>query len=75
MASQTLDINQTVAKTLKSKGSLTVPTGEGISSDSGIPTFRGQEGYRTIGSKYYMPSKMAAKTMLLHNPEEVLSLL
>ena len=35
------------------KGRVTVLTGAGISVESGIPTFRGPEGYWTIGAKEY----------------------
>ena len=30
-------------------------TGAGVSSDSGIPTFRGADGFWTIGSENYTP--------------------
>ena len=36
-----------------------VLTGAGISAESGIPTFRGKEGYWTIGSKEYYPQELA----------------
>jgi NAD-dependent protein deacetylase/lipoamidase len=61
----------TIAKALKTNGLITVLTGAGISADSGIPTFRGPEGYWTIGSKNYMPTEMATQAMLHQNPEEV----
>ena len=38
-------------------------TGAGVSSDSGIPTFRGSDGFWTIGSKNYTPQEMATRTM------------
>ena len=38
-------------------------TGAGVSSDSGIPTFRGTDGFWTIGSKNYTPQEMATRTM------------
>lgn len=34
-------------------------TGAGVSAASGIPTFRGQEGYWTVGSREYHPQEMA----------------
>jgi NAD-dependent deacetylase len=34
-------------------------TGAGVSAESGIPTFRGKDGYWTIGSKNYTPQEMA----------------
>ena len=40
-------------------GKITILTGAGISAESGIPTFRGPEGYWTVGSKVYHPQEMA----------------
>jgi NAD-dependent deacetylase len=34
-------------------------TGAGISAESGIPTFRGKEGYWTIGAREYHPQELA----------------
>jgi NAD-dependent deacetylase len=48
-------------------------TGAGVSSESGIPTFRGQDGYWTIGSKNYTPQEMATRRMYQHKPIEFLS--
>ncbi len=50
---------------------LTVLTGAGISAESGIPTFRGKEGYWTVGSKEYHPQEMATLNMFLKKPDEV----
>ena len=38
-------------------------TGAGVSSDSGIPTFRGADGFWTIGSENYTPQEMATRHM------------
>lgn len=54
-----------------SGGRLTVLTGAGISAESGIPTFRGPEGYWTVGSKEYRPEEMATYSMFLKDPWEV----
>jgi len=53
------------------KSRVTVLTGAGISAESGIPTFRGPEGYWTVGSRSYMPQEMATLTMFRQLPEEV----
>ncbi len=53
------------------KGRITVLTGAGISAESGIPTFRGPEGYWTVGSKEYHPQEMATYSMFRRRPEEV----
>ena len=36
-------------------------TGAGVSASSGIPTFRGNDGFWTVGSKNYTPQEMATK--------------
>jgi NAD-dependent deacetylase len=68
-------LNQNLKKTLqdvaRSSGRITVLTGAGISAESGIPTFRGPEGYWTIGSKEYQPQEMATYRMFMQKPEEV----
>ena len=47
-------------------------TGAGVSAESGIPTFRGKDGFWTIGSKNYTPQEMATRYMYQNNPEEFL---
>jgi NAD-dependent deacetylase len=53
------------------KGRLTVLTGAGISAESGIPTFRGPEGFWTVGAKEYQPQEMATYRMFSTDPWEV----
>ncbi len=48
-------------------------TGAGVSAESGIPTFRGEDGYWTIGSKNYTPMQMATRRMYTENPAEFLA--
>ncbi len=50
---------------------ITVLTGAGISAESGIPTFRGPEGYWTVGSTEYHPQEMATYSMFDRQPDEV----
>jgi NAD-dependent deacetylase len=52
-------------------GRITVLTGAGISAESGIPTFRGPEGYWTVGSRNYHPQEMATNRMFRQAPDEV----
>jgi len=47
-------------------------TGAGVSAASGIPTFRGRDGYWTIGSENYTPQEMATRAMYQSNPGEFL---
>ncbi|MFT5134422.1 MAG: NAD-dependent deacetylase [Gammaproteobacteria bacterium] len=50
---------------------ITVLTGAGISAESGVPTFRGPEGYWTLGSTVYMPEEIATLSMFRKHPQEV----
>jgi NAD-dependent deacetylase len=52
-------------------GRVVALTGAGISAESGIPTFRGAEGYWVVGSRNFMPQEMATHAMFEHAPEEV----
>ena len=47
-------------------------TGAGVSAKSGIPTFRGKDGFWTIGSVNYTPQEMATRAMYLTHPDEFL---
>lgn len=55
----------------RARGRVVALTGAGISAESGIPTFRGSEGFWVVGSRNYMPQEMATHEMFLHAPEEV----
>jgi NAD-dependent deacetylase len=46
-------------------------TGAGISAESGIPTFRGPEGYWTVGSRVYHPQELATAAAFARLPAEV----
>lgn len=52
-------------------GRLVVLTGAGISAESGIPTFRGPEGFWTAGSRVYRPHELATQRMFSTNPTVV----
>lgn len=52
-------------------GPVVVMTGAGISAESGIPTFRGPEGYWTVGSEHYHPMELATNEAYSRMPEEV----
>ncbi|MEW5909605.1 MAG: Sir2 family NAD-dependent protein deacetylase, partial [Thermodesulfobacteriota bacterium] len=55
----------------KSREPICVLTGAGISAESQIPTFRGPEGFWTVGSREYHPQEMATFQMFLQYPDEV----
>jgi NAD-dependent deacetylase len=46
-------------------------TGAGVSAESGIPTFRGKEGYWTVGSREYHPQELATHAAFARMPREV----
>ncbi len=48
-----------------------VLTGAGISAESGIPTFRGPEGYWKAGSINYQPQEIGTLKMFKQSPKEV----
>ena len=60
-----------LTKTLAEQSPVTVLTGAGISAESGIPTFRGPEGYWTVGSAEYHPQEMATVRMFEQAPDDV----
>lgn len=52
-------------------GNVVVLTGAGVSAESGIPTFRGEEGYWTVGSREYHPQELATHEAFTRMPWEV----
>lgn len=70
-----MDLPEGVAATLRrtatSDGLVLFLTGAGISAESGVPTFRGKEGYWTVGSRNYHPQELATRQAFAHMPDEV----
>ncbi len=48
-----------------------VLTGAGISAESGIPTFRGQDGFWKVGSRNYHPQELATREAFDQMPEAI----
>ena len=56
---------------LGQSGKLVVLTGAGVSAESGIPTFRGDDGFWTMGSRNYRPEELATWSTFAADPELV----
>src|SRR5512134_3855043 len=56
---------------LSREGRIVALTGAGVSAESGIPTFRGKEGYWTIGSQEYHPQELATRQAFRAMPWQV----
>ncbi len=62
---------ETLREVAAANGHVVALTGAGISAESGIPTFRGKEGYWTVGSTHHHPMEMATRTAFAAMPDEV----
>lgn len=56
---------------LASGGGVIAVTGAGVSAESGIPTFRGKDGYWTIGATEYHPQELATHAAFARMPWDV----
>lgn len=56
---------------LAKSGRIVALTGAGVSAESGIPTFRGKEGYWTIGAREYHPQELATHEAFEQMPWDV----
>ncbi|HEY5920379.1 MAG TPA: Sir2 family NAD-dependent protein deacetylase [Kofleriaceae bacterium] len=56
---------------LAKDGHVLVLTGAGVSAESGIPTFRGKEGYWTVGARDYHPQELATHDAFSRMPWDV----
>ena len=56
---------------LAKEGHVLALTGAGVSAESGIPTFRGKEGYWTVGAREYHPQELATNQAFSEMPWEV----
>lgn len=64
-------IAELTADALDRDGPIVFLTGAGISAESGIPTFRGAEGYWKIGSTNYQPEDLATHEAFERMPDEI----
>lgn len=65
------DIATVIQETLKDGAKICFLTGAGLSVESGLKTFRGKNGYWTIGSDVYTPQEMATNRLYQEKPKEV----
>jgi NAD-dependent deacetylase len=56
---------------LGNDGPVLALTGAGVSAESGIPTFRGKEGYWTVGAREYHPQELATHQAFTRIPWDV----
>lgn len=64
-------IAELVGAALDREGPIVFLTGAGISAESGVPTFRGSEGYWKVGSTNYQPEDLATHEAFERMPEEI----
>ena len=64
-------LRQILAGVKPRRQKLAVLTGAGVSAESGIPTFRGSDGYWTIGSRNYQPQQIGTMAMFQQHAREV----
>jgi len=64
----TQDLRSLCRAAMNRPGGILFLTGAGISAESGIPTFRGAEGYWTIGSTEYRPQELATQAAFRRMP-------
>jgi NAD-dependent deacetylase len=69
------DIDETlrglISKALGRPGTCLFLTGAGVSAESGVPTFRGKEGYWVVGSRNYHAQELATRSAFARMPDAV----
>jgi NAD-dependent deacetylase len=65
------DIDLCLDLALERAGPWIILTGAGISAESGVPTFRGKDGYWRIGSKNYHAQELATRAAFQRMPDQV----
>jgi NAD-dependent deacetylase len=73
MASDELDeaLPGLIGKALGRPGTCVFLTGAGVSAESGVPTFRGKEGYWLVGSRNYHAQELATRAAFAKMPDAV----
>ncbi len=65
------EVEPLIEHTSRDSGPVVILTGAGISAESGIPTFRGKEGYWRVGSRNYQPQELATNASFQRMTDEV----
>lgn len=66
-------LEEAIRNTLRSEKKISFVVGAGLSAASGIPTFRGKDGFWKYGSKNYMSQEIGTKRMFNVNSDAVWS--
>ena len=61
-------VKQLAKQVAERGGRVTFLTGAGVSAESGIPTFRGRDGFWTVGSVNYRPEQLATRRHFSSDP-------
>lgn len=67
------EVEELVERACGEEGPVLWLTGAGISAESGIPTFRGPQGYWKVGSRDYHPQELATRAAFGRMPADVWS--
>jgi NAD-dependent deacetylase len=71
LATRLRDVTTWLSSNWDGKGLILTLTGAGVSAESGVPTFRGEEGYWRIGSRNYFPEELATRAAFTRIPDEI----
>jgi NAD-dependent deacetylase len=71
LATRMRNVTDWLASVWDGRGLILTLTGAGISAESGIPTFRGEEGYWQIGSRNYFPEELATRAAFARMPDDI----
>ncbi len=65
------ELAQTIKKVRQTNKKIMFLVGAGLSAESGIPTFRGKDGFWKVGSVHYTPEEIGTYSMFCSNAMEV----
>src|SRR5688572_11117082 len=71
MSDEMRALRELLADSMRRPGVCLFLTGAGISAESGVPTFRGKDGYWRIGSRNYHAQELATRAAFDRMPLDV----